>query len=90
MNSTAIVTGFRKALSELLVPEVKVIQLEIKSQSDVRFEAMLKDIKTSRITIEKKLDKLLDQDKRLTRLETMLNQIIKKEDVKLISILRIA
>jgi len=101
MNSADIVSGFRKAIQDLLVPEMKALQTEVKhlnekidsvqkemnkhfeqvdkrfEQVDKHFETMQKDFMKMHITQEKILDKL-DVDKRMTRLETLVEQLIKK------------
>jgi chromosome segregation ATPase len=90
MNLTDIVTGFRKALEDILVPEIKVIQTELKylkeridqvdkriDQVDKKIDLMQEQIKQMQITQEKILDKL-DMEKRITRLETLIEQILKK------------
>lgn len=101
MNSSDIIQGFRKALQDLLVPEIKVLQVEIKhlnekidhvneemnkrfeqvdkrfEQVDKRFETMQKEFMKMQVIQEKILDKL-DVDKRITRLETLVEQLIKK------------
>lgn len=94
MNSGDLVSGFRKAIQDLLVPELKVLQTEVKhlsekidrvqdemdkrfEQMDKRFEAMQKEFVKMQIIQEKILDKL-DVDKRITRLETLVEQLLKK------------
>lgn len=108
MSSQDIVSGFRKALQDLLVPEIKAMQAELKflnekidkvseemnrrfeqvdrrfEQVDKRFEQvetkidnLHKDFSKMQLTQEKILDKL-DLDKRITRLETLIEQVMKK------------
>lgn len=112
MNSTDIISGFRKALQDVLVPEIKVLQMEIKhlnekidhnqqeankrfdamekrfEQMDKRFEAIQKEMNARFLRIDEKLGKMhitqekildkLDVDKRMTRLETLVEQFMKK------------
>jgi len=119
MNTSEIVNGFRKALQDLLVPEIRIVQTEIKHlnekidrnqlesnkrfeamdkrfeamdkrfeamqlQMDKRFEAVHKEIKemqhemhTMNLIQQKILDKL-DVEKRMTRIETLMEQVLRK------------
>ena len=90
MSTTDIVSGFRKALQDLLVPEIKSLQTEVKHTNEKieRVDNDLKDLRKDfsamqitqhdiQLTLQKILDKL-DLDKRMTRIETLVEQLIKK------------
>jgi len=101
MDINDIINGFRKALQEVLVPELKTVQMELKhlnqrmdamdkrfdamqQQMDKRFDAvhqeikeMQKEMNTMNIIQQKILDKI-DVDKRIIRLETLVEQLIRK------------
>lgn len=103
-----IVEGFRKVVQELLVPELKAVQTEIKYQGEKtaelqqemkelrketnelrkemnqRFEAVQKemvDLKMGQNDLkigQREILNKLDVDKRITKLETLVEQILKK------------
>jgi len=101
MNANDIVEGFRKVVQDLLVPELKVVQAELKhlnekidlnqkennrrfEQADKRMDVFQQEMKEMRIEIinisiiqQKILDKI-DVDKRVIRLETLVEQLIRK------------
>ena len=74
-----IVAGFREVIKDLLVPELKAIQVELQLHSKI-LEKLTKDVEDMKIGQarleegqEKNLDKL-DLDKRLTRIETIIER----------------
>jgi len=112
MNASDIVEGFRKVVQDLLVPELKAVQTELKhlnekyslldkridqvdkridllqQEMNKRFDAMQGEIKevqveikemqremNTMIVIQQKILDKMDVDKRMIRLETLVEQL---------------
>ena len=80
---TDIVEGLRKAIQDLLVPELKAIQVKLDVHGDAikglqqEMKEMRKDINDVKLVQHEILSKL-DVEKRMTKLETLVEQILKK------------
>lgn len=74
-----IVAGFREVIKDLLVPELKAIQVELQLHSKI-LEKLTKDVEDMKIgqaRLEEGQEKILDKldlDKRLTRIETIIER----------------
>ena len=81
---TDFVKGFREVVQDLLVPELKAIQVELKHLSgrmdsiEKRFETMQEHIQTLIIGQREILAKL-DLDKRVSRIEVLLEELRKQK-----------
>ncbi|MEW6608549.1 MAG: hypothetical protein AB1414_14075 [bacterium] len=75
-----IVGGFKKVIQDLLVPELKAIQVELKCHSerleamDKRFEAMQNDMHEIKIDIQKNVE-MMDWNTKMARLEEQRNNL---------------
>ena len=91
---TDIVEGFRKVVQDLLVPELKAVQVEVKhinerlsalekrvdilhEEMNKRFEFLHQEMVELKIGQKEILAKL-DLDKRITKLEALMDQMLKK------------
>ncbi|MEW6621152.1 MAG: hypothetical protein AB1422_17770 [bacterium] len=68
-----IVGGFKKVIQDLLVPELKAIQVELKYHSE-RFEAMQKDMHEVKIDLQKIVG-VMDWNTKIARFEGQMNNL---------------
>ncbi|MFH0948806.1 MAG: hypothetical protein V1833_07470 [Elusimicrobiota bacterium] len=81
-----IIAGFRQIVKDLLVPELKSIQVELKHHSEILqhhgelFEKVfheLENLKIGQTRLEEGQEKILDKldlDKRVTKIETIIER----------------
>lgn len=80
---TDIVEGFRKIVQDLIVPEFKALQTEVKHNTDSirelqqEMKYMRGDMAELKMGQHEILTKL-EVDKRITKLETLMEQVLKK------------
>ena len=93
-----VVAGFREAVQDLLVPELRALKTEFVAfkeevnkrfeQIDKRFEEVFTELKSMRQDMEEikinqaKIIASLDLERRITKVETIIEKILSKENTE--------
>jgi len=86
-----VVTGFREVVQDLLVPELRALKTEFvafKEEVNKRFEEVFTELKSMRQDMEEikisqaKIIDSLDLKRRITKVETIIEKILGKENIE--------